>query len=91
MNSYEDLLRRILRDRQLVDLRLVSTQDNFPQDGNGQKGFLCLVSSRSELMDKGNFPVRSCPEERFLKWKPAFTMFSYDAYNAHFSRFLPQL
>ena len=23
--------------------RLVSTQDKFPQDGNGQESFLCLV------------------------------------------------
>ena len=35
---------------QVCDLRLVSTHDNFPQDGNGQESFLCLVSSRSELM-----------------------------------------
>ena len=28
--------------------RLISTQDNFPQDGNGQKMFLCFVSCRSE-------------------------------------------
>ena len=27
--------------------RLVSTQVNFPQDGNEQESFLCLVSSRS--------------------------------------------
>ena len=24
--------------------------DNFPQDGNGQESFLCVVSSRSEIM-----------------------------------------
>ena len=29
-------------------LRLVSTQGNFPQDGNGQKIFLCFVSCCSE-------------------------------------------
>ena len=31
--------------------------------GNGQESFLCLV----------NFPIRSCPEESFPKWKPALT------------------
>ena len=36
--------------RKFSNLRLVSTQDNFPQDGNGQESFLCLVSSWSELM-----------------------------------------
>ena len=35
---------------ELHALRLVSTPDNFPQDGNGQESFVCLVSSRSELM-----------------------------------------
>ena len=53
-------------------LRLISTQVNFPQDGNRQESFLCLVSSRSELMAltyKGNFPVRSRLEESFPKWK----------------------
>ena len=34
----------------LGSLRLVSTQDNFPKDGNGQESFLSLVSSWSELM-----------------------------------------
>ena len=57
-------------------LRLISTQVNFPQDGNRQESFLCLVSSRSELMAltyKGNFPVRSRLEESFPKWKLVWT------------------
>ena len=53
--------------------RLVSNQDNFPEDRNGQKSLLCLVSSRLE--HKGNFPVRSCHEESFPKWKPALKKF----------------
>ena len=62
-------------------LRLVSTQDNFPQEGNGLESFLCLVS-----------PVRSCPEESFPKWKPAFggrmlgkidRLPSYDRHQGH--------
>ena len=48
-------------------LRLVSTKANFPQDGNGQESFFCLVSSRSELI---KLSVCSCPEESFPKWKP---------------------
>ena len=47
---------------------LVSTRDNFPQDGNGQESFLCLVSSRSELMALTQKEL-SCPEESFPKWK----------------------
>ena len=48
----------------LSNLRLVSTQDNFPQDGNGQESFLCLMSSRSELMALTQRKL-SCP---FLSW-----------------------
>ena len=66
-----------------LDLRMVSTEDNFLQDGNGQESFLCLVSSRSELTALTQ-RKRSCAflfwkkgrkkgkKERFLKWKPAF-------------------
>ena len=49
-------------------ISMVSTQDNFPQDGNGQESFLCLVSSRSELTQSKLL----CPEERFPKRKPSF-------------------
>ena len=48
-----------------LDLRMVSTEDNFLQDGNGQESFLCLVSSRSELTALTQ-RKRSCA---FLFWK----------------------
>ena len=48
--------------------RLVSNQDNFPEDRNGQKSFLCLVSSRSELMALTQRKL-SCP---FPSWGKLF-------------------
>ena len=45
-------------------LRLISTQVNFPQDGNRQESFLCLVSSWSKLMALTQRKL-SCP---FLSW-----------------------
>ena len=40
----------------------------WPQDRNGQESFLCV---------RGNFPVRSRPEEN-PEWKPAFTIYNGD-------------
>ena len=47
-------------DRQCeCDLMLVSTQDNFPQDRNGQESFLCVWAIRSD---------RELTRQRKLSW-----------------------
>ena len=54
-----------------------SEQSWFPQGtGTDRKvSFVLWALGRNEwLWQKGNIPVRFCPEESFSKWKPAFTM-----------------
>ena len=45
---------------------------NFPQVRNGQGSFLCVraLAPTESSQDKGNFSVRSRPEENYPEWKP---------------------
>ena len=56
-------------------LKLVSTQENPDQDGNGQESFLRVkaISSGRELKDKGDIHIRSVPEENFAECNSALT------------------